>query len=121
MISRRAPRVQRTSLVSAAGGNWKCMPRKVPFSRFLAMPDWAMSGFMPRCLKLLPAKAAGKEASFVLASLQLDDEGALELGLGENHGRAHSAACGARAKSRRCLKSGARTPSAIRRWIWPMR
>ena len=37
-------------------------------------------------LEFLPAKAAGKETSFVVASLQLDDEGAFELGLGENHG-----------------------------------
>ena len=33
MMSRMAPRVQRTSLVSAAGGYWKCMPRSVPFLR----------------------------------------------------------------------------------------
>ena len=29
-VEDRAPRA-RTSLVSAAGGNWKCMPRSVPF------------------------------------------------------------------------------------------
>ena len=30
MMSRIAPRVHRTSLVSAAGGIWKCIPRSVP-------------------------------------------------------------------------------------------
>ena len=30
MMSRIAPRVQRTSFVSAAGGYWKCIPRRVP-------------------------------------------------------------------------------------------
>src|SRR5262245_33308718 len=74
-------------------------------------------------IKLPLAKAAGKETSFVIASLQLDDEGAFEPGLGENHERPHSAACdcGVRAKQRRCRKSGARMPSAIRRWIWAIR
>src|SRR5947208_3326423 len=32
MMSRIAPRVARTSFVSAAGGNWKCIPRNVPGS-----------------------------------------------------------------------------------------
>ena len=68
------------------------------------------------------AKAAGKETSFVVASLQLDDEGAFELGLGENHGACSLGGLLERGQeSRRCLKSGARTPSAIRRWIWLMR
>ena len=35
--------------------------------------------------ELLPTKAAGKEASFVLAPFQLDDEGAFEPGLGKDH------------------------------------
>ena len=38
-----------------------------------------MSGFMPR-------KTVGKEASLVVATLQLDDKGASELGLSEHHG-----------------------------------
>ncbi len=47
MMSRMAPRVARTSFVSAAGGYWKCMPRSVPFRRLNAMLAWAMSGFSP--------------------------------------------------------------------------
>src|ERR1700747_3016458 len=45
MMSRIAPRGQRTSLVSAAGGNWKCMPRRVPLRVLEAMFAWAISGF----------------------------------------------------------------------------
>src|SRR5207247_325821 len=30
MMSRIAPRVARTSFISAAGGNWQCIPRSVP-------------------------------------------------------------------------------------------
>src|SRR6266542_2043391 len=47
MMSRIAPRVQRTSFVSAAGGYWKCMPRNVPFLKLKEILAWAMTGFRP--------------------------------------------------------------------------
>src|SRR6266568_6776738 len=47
MMSRIAPRVARTSFVSAAGGNWKCIPRSVPFRLLKAMLACAISGFRP--------------------------------------------------------------------------
>src|ERR1700704_4347440 len=46
-MSRMAPRVHRTSLLSAAGGYWKCMPRRVPFFAFEATLAWAITGFSP--------------------------------------------------------------------------
>ena len=61
------------------------MPRSVPFLRFEAMLAWAMTGFRPRCRELVLAEGAGKEASLVLPPLQVDDECAFELGLGEDH------------------------------------
>ena len=71
--------------------------------------------------EFLSAKAAGKEASLVLASFQLDDEGAFELGLGEDHG-ALTRRLAEREQSRAGASSQApRTPSAISRWICPMR
>src|SRR5438105_14592660 len=47
MMSRIAPCVHRTSLVSAAGGNWKCIPRTVPRFLLKATLAWAMSGLSP--------------------------------------------------------------------------
>ena len=47
-ISRTPPRVQRTSLVSAAGGYWKCIPRKVPAFELDATLACAIMGFS-RC------------------------------------------------------------------------
>ena len=44
------------------------------------------TGFMPCSSNSRRAKAAGEKTSFVLAPFQLDDEGACEFGLGENHG-----------------------------------
>ena len=87
MMSRMAPRMQRTSLVSAAGGNWKCMPRNVPFLPVSGDAALGDDRLQTAFLELLLAEAAGEEASFVLAPFELDDEGALELGLGEDHGR----------------------------------
>ena len=49
------------------------------------MLAWAMTGFRPRSLKLLLAESPGKETSFVRPPLQVDDERAFELGLGEDH------------------------------------
>ena len=47
MMSRIAPRVQRTSFVSASGGNWKCMPRSVPVALLNATLACAITGFSP--------------------------------------------------------------------------
>ncbi len=47
MMSRIAPRVQRTTFVSAAGGNWKCMPRSVPATLLNATFACAITGFRP--------------------------------------------------------------------------
>ena len=85
MMSRMAPRVQRTSLVSAAGGYWKCMPRSVPFLRIRRRCGLGDHRLQPALRELLLAEGAGKEAALVLAPLELDDESALELGLGEDH------------------------------------
>src|SRR6266851_1097471 len=49
MMSRMAPRVARTSFVSAAGGYWKCIPRTVPFLRLKATFACAITGFNPCC------------------------------------------------------------------------
>src|SRR5262245_15656464 len=47
MTSSMAPRVHRTSLVSASGGYWKCRPRSVPFLRLREMLAWATEAFRP--------------------------------------------------------------------------
>src|SRR5690242_5447245 len=47
MMSRMAPRVARTSLVSGWGGNWKCMPRSVPLRALKATFACAMTGLSP--------------------------------------------------------------------------
>ena len=57
MMSRIAPRVQRTSFVSAEGGYWKCMPRNVPFFRFDATLAWAIIGFRPFIAEPMPIPA----------------------------------------------------------------
>ena len=47
MMSRIAPRVQRTSFVSTAGGYWKCIPRIVPARRLKARLACAITGSSP--------------------------------------------------------------------------
>ncbi len=47
MMSRIAPRVQRTSFVSTAGGYWKCIPRIVPARRLNARLACAITGSSP--------------------------------------------------------------------------
>src|SRR4029079_15748578 len=47
MTSRMPPRVARTSLLSAAGGNWKCIPRSVPLRRLKATFACAICVFSP--------------------------------------------------------------------------
>jgi hypothetical protein len=37
------------------------------------------------CFKFILAKGSREKASFVLSTLQIDDERAFELGLSENH------------------------------------
>ncbi len=85
MMSRIAPRVQRTSLVSAAGGNWKCIPRSVPFVLVEGHVRLRDHRLEPVLLELVLAERPREEAAVVLAALEVDDEGARELGLGEDH------------------------------------
>ena len=85
MMSRMAPRVQRTILVSAAGGYWKCMPRSVPFLRIGGDAGLGDDRLHAAVLEFPLTEGAGKEASLVLAPLKIDDEGAFEPGLGEDH------------------------------------
>ena len=90
------------------------------------MLAWAMIGFRPWSSKLVLAEGAGKEASLVLAPLQLDDEGAFEPGLGEDHvrltdGLVTVAEGTSPATALECLRSDVRTPSAISLWMWLMR
>ena len=61
MMSRMAPRVQRTSLVSAAGGYWKCIPRRVPLRMLEAMLAWAMVAFRPCAANSRWQKARAKK------------------------------------------------------------
>jgi hypothetical protein len=57
------------------------MPRSVPFLRFVAMLAWTKAALPEFPL----AEGPGKGASVVLPPLQVDDECAFELGLGEDH------------------------------------
>src|SRR5882757_5425887 len=69
MMSKIAPRVQRTSLLSAAGGYWKCMPRSVPFLVFEATLACAITDFNPWSRNSFWQKArAKKPRSSVLRS-----------------------------------------------------
>ena len=77
MMSRIAPRVQRTSLVSAVGGYWKCMPRSVPLSLLNATLACAIDGLQAVLGELVLAERAREEAAIVLPPLEVDDERAL--------------------------------------------
>src|SRR5882757_4352640 len=69
MMSRIAPRVHRTSLLSAAGGYWKCMPRSVPFLVFEATLACAITDLSPWSWNSFWQKArAKKPRSSVLRS-----------------------------------------------------
>ena len=61
MMSRIAPRVQRTSFVSGAGGNWKCIPRSVPFLAIKGDIACAMIGFKPCASNSCWQKARAKK------------------------------------------------------------
>ena len=83
MMSRIAPRVTRTSFVSAAGGNWKCIPRRSP-CLLKAMLAWAIT-VSGHDRELVLAERAREEAAVVLTALEVDDERASELRLDEEH------------------------------------
>ena len=88
MMSTIAPRVTRTSFVSAAGGNWKCMPRTAAaLPRLNATLACAIHGLEPVLLELVLAERAREEAALVLTALEVDHERAGEVGLGEDHAR----------------------------------
>ena len=75
----------RTSLVSAAGGYWKCIPRSVPFGLVegdVGLGDQRLQAVLG---ELVLAEGAREEAAVVLPALDVDDEGALQLRLGEDH------------------------------------
>ena len=61
MMSTIAPRVQRTSFVSAAGGNWKCIPRSVPLRLLKAMFACAIRGLSPWSVNSFWQKARAKK------------------------------------------------------------
>ncbi len=85
MMSRIAPRVQRTSFVSAAGGNWKCIPRSVPLVRVegdVGLRDHRLQAVRR---ELVLAEGAREEPAGVLPALEVDDERSGELGLREDH------------------------------------
>src|SRR5262249_16088845 len=60
-MSRIPPRVQRTSFDSAAGGNWKCMPRRVAAFILDAILPCAITGFRPYVLNSFRQKARAKK------------------------------------------------------------
>ena len=85
MMSRIAPRVHRTSFVSAAGGNWKCIPRSVPLRRLKRDVGLCDHRLEPVILELVLAERPGEEPAIVLPALEVDDERARELRLREDH------------------------------------
>ena len=72
MMSRIAPRVHRTSFVSAAGGNWKCIPRSVPCARLNATFACAITGFEAVLCELVLAERPREETAVVLLPLEVD-------------------------------------------------
>ncbi len=85
MMSRIAPRVQRTSFVSAAGGILEVHPAQralAPVEREVRLGD---DGLQPVLVELVLAERAGEEAAVVLSALEVDDERSRELGLLEDH------------------------------------
>ena len=87
MMSRIAPRVARTSLVSAAGGYWKCMPRSVPLRWLKATLAWAMTGFSPCAANSFWQKARAKNPRSSSRRSRSMMKAPLQLGLGEDHVR----------------------------------
>ena len=70
-------------------GSWRVLEVHATHSALISIRGNAGLGndrLQAVLVKLPLAKAAGKKTSFVLPSFQLNDEGALELRLGENHG-----------------------------------
>src|SRR5215510_11915090 len=61
ITSRTAPRVQRTTFVSAAGGYWKWTPRTDPLNRLKPMFACAMTGFRPCSANSFWQKARAKK------------------------------------------------------------
>ena len=84
MMSRIAPRVHRTSFVSA-GGNWKCMPRTVPCHVIEGDVGLGDDRLQAMVGQLVLAESSGEIAARVLPALQVDEKGARELGFGEDH------------------------------------
>src|SRR5438067_544502 len=79
MISRIEPLVHRTSLVSAAGGYWKCMPRNVPLVLLNAMlacaivgfSAWAENSFWQNARAKKPRPSSRRSMSIMKAPLSL--------------------------------------------------
>ena len=74
MMSRMAPRVARTSLVSAAGGIWKCIPLTVPLRRLNATLACAITGLRPVILELVLTEGTSEEAAVVIVRFEVDHE-----------------------------------------------
>ena len=121
MMSRIAPRVQRTSLVSVGGGILKVHPAHralAPVEGEVGLRDHRLE---PVLLELVLAEGAGEEAAVVLLAIEVDHERPFELGLGEDHCAPPSAGssvdsrvmpappCGSRRPRRRTSATG--TPS----------
>ena len=116
MMSRIAPRVQRTIFVSAFGGNWKCIPRRVPAHVVEGDVRLGDHGLEAVIGELVLAERAGEVATRVLPPLQVDQERAGQCRLGEDHvpsprsGQAPTAPTGAchrsSASSRPCSSKG---------------
>lgn len=87
MMSTTAPRAQRTSLVSAAGGTWKVHAAHgalVDAERHVALGN---GGLEAMGAKLVLAEGPREEAAGILEPLEVEDERAFELGLGEDRER----------------------------------
>ena len=74
MMSRIAPRVQRTSFVSAAGGILEVHAAQRAPVALKATFACAMTGLSPWLVELVLAEVAREEATVVLAPLEVDNK-----------------------------------------------
>ena len=77
--------MQRTSFVSAAGGNWKCMPRRVPRLHVEGDVGLGDDGVEAVILELVLAERTREEAAVVLNSLEVDDKGPKQCRFRKQH------------------------------------
>ena len=77
--------MQRTSFVSAAGGILEVHPAHRARARVERDVRLGDDGVEPVVGELVLAERAGEESAVVLSRLDVDDERALQLGLGEDH------------------------------------